>query len=256
MSQRLRAAGAFAAKHLGVSLAIALVCAALVFGLWYPYPYGTLASGRELFLILVAVDVVMGPALSLVVYDPRKPRSELVRDIGVIVLLQLAALAYGLYSVTQARPVWLAFEGDRFRVVSVPDIDPGALGEAPPALQRLSWTGPKPVGVRLLANDDPDYLKSLQLAFEGLHPAFRPQRWVDYDTQRAAVIREARPIAQLKRRRPGQSSLIETAVRASGFSEAQLGYLPLAAMHHTDWVVVVTLRDGEPRFHLPVDAWE
>jgi hypothetical protein len=255
MSARLLAASRFALKHLAVSVLIAALCAALVFGLWYPYPYSRLAGGRELFTIVVVVDVIIGPLLSLVVYNPAKPRRELWRDLGTVFVLQLVALGYGLHSVAQARPVYLAFESDRFRVVAVPDIDLAAIGEAPPPLRRLSWTGPKPVGVRLLAGDDPEYLKSLQLAFEGLHPAFRPQRWVEFDKQRAQVVAAARPIADLKRRRPAQAGLIEREIAGRGLRPSELGYLPLASQHRTDWSVFVDLKNGEPRLFLPVDAW-
>lgn len=255
MNQRLRAASRFALKHLAVSVLIAAACAVLVFGLWYPYPYSELAGGRELFLLVVSVDVIIGPLLSLVVYNPRKPRRELWRDLGIVFALQLAALGYGLHSVAQARPVLLAFEGDRFRIVAVPDIDADGLARTAGASARLSWTGPKMIGVRLLEPTDPEFPLSIQQAMAGLHPSFRPQRWVDFDSQRPKVIAEARPLAELKRRRPQQAGLIDTAVRDSGFAEADLGYLPLASQHRTDWIVGVRLKDGEPVLFLPVDAW-
>lgn len=255
MSPRLKAASRFALKHLAASALVAALCAGLVFGVWYPYPYSHLAGGRELFTIVVTVDVIIGPLLSLVVYNPAKPRRELWRDLGTIFIVQAAALSYGLHSVAQARPVYLAFESDRFRVVAIPDIDLDRLQEAPPALQRLSWTGPKLLGVRLLPNDDPEYLKSLQLAFEGLHPAFRPQRWVEYDAQRSQVIAAARPLADLKRKQPSEAALIEREVARRGLNESGLGYLPLASQHHTDWSVLVDLKTGEPRLFLHVDAW-
>ena len=78
---------------------MALLAAALVFGLWYPYPYREISGGRELFFIIVAVDVVMGPLLTFAVFNRKKPLKELKRDLGVIVLLQLAALGYGLWTV-------------------------------------------------------------------------------------------------------------------------------------------------------------
>lgn len=254
-SHRIEAALRFAAKHLGVSALVAALCAALVFGLWYPFPYSELASGRQLFALVITVDVIVGPLLSLFVYNPAKRRRELWRDLGVIFLVQLCALAYGMYSVTQARPVWLAFEGDRFRVVAVPDLDLQTLHEAPAGLRKLSWTGPRPVGVRLLDSSDPAYPKSLMQALEGFHPAFRPERWVEFDVQRPIVIREAKPLAQLKRKRQDGVALIDAAVRKSGLSEGDLGYLPLLSEHRTDWSVVVSLRDGTPMDYLPLDAW-
>jgi hypothetical protein len=255
VKERLRAAARFAVKHLAVSALFAAICAALVFGIWYPYPYGELASGRELFALVVSIDVVIGPLLTLVVYNPKKPRRELWRDIGTVFVLQLAALGYGLHSVTQARPVWLAFEGDRFRVVAVPDVDAASLAQAPGGMAQLSWTGPKTIGVKLLDGGDPEYLRSIQLAMEGIHPAFRPQRWISYDVQRAEVIRQAKPLSELKRKRPEQSSLIDDAVRQNGLAEADLGYLPLLSHRQTDWIVAVSLKDGTPKLYLPMDGW-
>ncbi len=255
MSARIRTASRFAAKHLAVSALIAAACAALVFGLWFPYPYSELASGRNLFVLVMAVDLTIGPLLSFIVYDPRKPRGELWRDLGIIFALQLAALGYGLHSMAQARPVMLAFEGDRYRIVAMPDIDSDSLKAVPNASARLSWTGPKLVGVKLLSDTDPEFPKSIQLAMQGDHPAFRPSRWVDYETQSQQAIRQAKPLAELKRKHPTQVAVIEEAVRNAGAAESELGFLPLASEHRTDWSVVISLKDGTPKLYLPLDAW-
>lgn len=255
LKERFRPAARFALKHLAVSCLIATLCAALVFYVWYPYPYDELASGRELFALLISVDIVIGPLLSLVVFDLKKPRRELWRDLGVIFALQLFALGYGLHSVTEARPVWLAFEGDRFRVVALPDLNRADLVQAPHHLSRLSWTGPKPLGIKVIDGTDPEFLKSIGLAMEGIHPAFRPQRWVDYELQRAEVIRQAKPLSQLKHKRLQQSALIDDAVRRSGMVETDLGYLPLASQRDADWIVAVSLKDGNPKAYLPIDGW-
>lgn len=255
MRQRLRAASLFALKHLSISALIALCCAALVFLVWYPPPYSRLAGGRDLFLLVVSVDVVMGPMLSLVIYNPAKPRRELWRDIGIVVALQLAALGYGLHSVAQARPVWLAFEGDRFRVVAVPDIDLSDLENAAPEFKGLTWGGPETIGVRLLKGTDPGFLDSVKLAMEGVHPAFRPSRWVSYDSQRQQVIQAAKPVRLLKRARPEQAKMIADAVRKAGLDESRTGYLPLLSHRSADWVVLIDLADGTPFSLLPIDGW-
>lgn len=254
MTSRLRAASRFAGKHFGVSAAVAVLCAVLVFCVWYPHPFSQIASGRELFIIVVVVDVIIGPALSLVVYNPAKPKRELWRDLGVIFFVQTLALGYGLYSVSQARPVWVAFEGDRFRAVAVPDIDIAALGEAPASLRSLSWTGPRPLGVKLLTNTDPDYLKSLELALAGNHPAFRPSRWMPFDSQRAQVIASLKSLDELRRHRPDQADALTAAIKQAGLPESQLGWLHLAGQHLDEWVVLASRLDGEPRGYLNLDA--
>ncbi|NTV87211.1 MAG: pilus assembly protein, partial [Burkholderiaceae bacterium] len=111
-----------AAVHLCISLLVAGVAAGLVFGLWYPYPYREISGGRELFLLVVAVDVVLGPLVTFVVFNRTKPRKELVRDLALVGLMQLAGLAYGLWTVHEARPVHLVFEIDRFRAVHAVDV--------------------------------------------------------------------------------------------------------------------------------------
>ena len=63
--------------HLAISLLIASLAALLVFGWWYPYPYRELSGGRELFTLVVAVDVVLGPLITLVIFNTTKMRSHL-----------------------------------------------------------------------------------------------------------------------------------------------------------------------------------
>ena len=89
---RLVAAGV----HLGVSLVVAALAALLVFKVWYPYPYNEISGGRELFFLIVSVDVVLGPLLTFAVFNTAKRRRELALDISVIAVLQAAALALSL----------------------------------------------------------------------------------------------------------------------------------------------------------------
>ncbi|TFV04453.1 fimb protein, partial [Bacillus stratosphericus] len=51
--------------HFVLSLLIAAVTAWLVFGVWYPAPFDALVGGLNLYGLVVAVDVVCGPLLTL-----------------------------------------------------------------------------------------------------------------------------------------------------------------------------------------------
>ena len=59
-----------ASIHFGLSVLLAVLAAFLVFIVWYPYPYRDISGGRDLFLLVVVVDVVMGPLLTLTVFNP------------------------------------------------------------------------------------------------------------------------------------------------------------------------------------------
>src|SRR5689334_16943960 len=73
-STRIRAASRAALVHLGLSALVGLATAAIVFGLWFPFPYRNLAGGQHLFLVLVGVDVVCGPLLTAILFNPLKSR--------------------------------------------------------------------------------------------------------------------------------------------------------------------------------------
>ncbi|MEZ5719707.1 MAG: hypothetical protein R3E55_15010 [Burkholderiaceae bacterium] len=45
---------------------------------WYPWPYDEFSGGRSLFLMLIGVDVVCGPLLTLLLVTETKPRRLLV----------------------------------------------------------------------------------------------------------------------------------------------------------------------------------
>ena len=74
LATRLRESFPVAALHLLVSALLAAALAAVIFRIWYPPPYDALAGGRLLFLLLVGVDVVCGPLLTLLMYTRRKTR--------------------------------------------------------------------------------------------------------------------------------------------------------------------------------------
>ncbi|HGH6987606.1 TPA: fimb protein, partial [Neisseria meningitidis] len=52
--------------HLLISLSVAGLAALLVFKVWYPYPYAELTGGLSLYQLVVAVDIVCGPLLTLI----------------------------------------------------------------------------------------------------------------------------------------------------------------------------------------------
>lgn len=255
MKARLRAALRWSLLHLLLSLGVALLAAALVFGVWYPAPLHELAGGAGLFLILTGVDVVCGPVLTLVLYDPAKPKAKWRVDMALIALVQLGALAYGLSQVAAARPVFLALEGNRFRVVQAMDVDASRLGEAPEGLRTMGWTGPQLLAARLVQPGEPGYLASVQLSAQGVHPAFRPARWMPYENALPVLRQQLLPVATLRQKNPQRVAELDQALARLGQPEAELGYLPLVRDEITDWVVLVQRSDGAHRAYLHLDGW-
>jgi len=131
--------------HFLVSFCISALVAVLIFFVWYPGQYGQIASGYQLWLILVAVEVSLGPTVSIVIYHPRKKVRELVFDYGVVSFFQVGALLYGLYTVFLARPVGLIYVKDRFELVTISDFSNNSIDYS--VLDRSIFDGPKLYGV-------------------------------------------------------------------------------------------------------------
>ena len=166
-----------AAIHFGISVAVAAAVLASLLLVWYPQPYFRLAGGAGLMLILIGVDVVMGPLLTLIVFDPRK--KSLKFDLAVIGLLQLAAFAYGISVIAQARPAYVVFSGDHFTVVAANQINPESLAAAKPPYDDLPVDGPRIVGAKLPA-DPAERQKVMLLAVGGVDLPVLPRYYVPF----------------------------------------------------------------------------
>ena len=237
-SSRLRFATRYALRHLGLSAVVAALSAAAVFGLLYPAPYRALLGVGAIFVLVLAVDVVSGPLLTLVLASPAKSRRERWLDLGLIGLIQLAALAYGLHSVWAARPVVLAFEVDRLVVVTANEIDPAQLAQAPEGLRRLPWWGVHQVGTRRPVSNQ-EALESVGLGMAGISPAMQPGWWLPRNAQLAAMKTRAQPLADLITRRPQDAQTLRDAAHAAGADPAALFYLPLTSSKAKDWVALL-----------------
>jgi hypothetical protein len=55
-----------------------------------PVAVATMIGGTELFMLVVGCDLVLGPLLTLVIYNPRKKRRELIFDYSLVGTVQIA----------------------------------------------------------------------------------------------------------------------------------------------------------------------
>jgi hypothetical protein len=244
----------YAGIHALLSMGVVSLIAGLMFFVWYPEPYRSLSGGLQLFMILVLVDVTLGPCATLVVSSPRKPAREWRTDMALIVLIQLAALCYGMWTVYQARPVYLAFEIDRFRTIHAVDVPVSLLPKAPHGFQSLPIFGPKRLAIRPF-RDEQERIDATLSALSGVFLGARPDLWMPYEEALNLVLGQAKPIEELLLREPGRRELTAKAIEAGKLSEAEVLYLPLAGRQDF-WTVLLNARTGEPFAYLPFDPHE
>ena len=113
---------AFSLHLLSSATVLTLILGCLYFG-WYHWPGWYLTNVTTVVLVMVGVDVVLGPTLTLIIANKNKPRRELTRDIGIIVAVQLCALAYGSVQLWNGRPLYYVFSENALSVVQAYDIN-------------------------------------------------------------------------------------------------------------------------------------
>lgn len=247
--ERFRAAGI----HFALSLAVAALAALLVFGLWYPYPYREISGGRELFFIVVAVDVILGPLITLAIFNRRKPWTELRRDLVIVVLIQLAALGYGLWTVFVARPVHLVFEIDRFRVVHAIEVDEDLMSRKAAEVQAMPVLGPSLLTIRAFKNSQESFEATLS-ALRGAHIGARPDFWQPYAAGKADVLRAAKPVSQLKTRFPARVADIDKVLKDAGRTPDAMAYVPMMG-RQSFWTAFVDPVTADVVAFMPLDSF-
>jgi hypothetical protein len=244
---RWRAAG----THLALSAIVAIAVVSLLLLVWYPGPLYEASGGGRLTFLLIAIDVVVGPVLTLLVFKAGKPGMKF--DLAVIAILQLAFLAYGLSVISAARPAFVVFAIDRFVAVSANQLTDERLAEASdPAYARAPWTGPVRVAAKRPTDPgDEDRVLTSFLAGGGDLERF-PKFYEPYEARGADAGARARPLAELREKK--DAAAIVDAFIARHPDADNLGWLPLVARSR-DMTAVIRKDTGEWVDVLPIDPW-
>ncbi len=105
-------------SHFVISLMIFLFLLGIIVFIWYP---GDLihAGGWQGIKIVAGVDLVLGPLLTLVIYNPKK--KSLPFDLLIIALIQMSALGYGVWNVYNEKPLALVLSYDGLHILTKGD---------------------------------------------------------------------------------------------------------------------------------------
>ena len=120
MKSRLKAFG----WHLAASATVMLLITGCLYLGWYRWPGWYLAGAASITLIMVSIDVALGPLLTLVVASPGKPRRVLARDIAVIATVQLIAAGYGTTVLWGGRVLYYTYSERFLQIVQASDLNP------------------------------------------------------------------------------------------------------------------------------------
>ncbi|MBL8356231.1 MAG: pilus assembly protein [Delftia acidovorans] len=239
--------------NLKISLILSALSGALIFLLWYRHPYEIISGGRELFFLIFFVDIAIGPIITFIVFNPQKSRREKIFEFSIIILLQIFAFIYGLYIAAQARPVKLAFEYDRLRVVSASEISKEFVSTAYPALNKISWTGPDLISLRSLTSNEK--IDRTMLALGGVPLSIQADLWQPYENAHTDILKASRPASELKLRFPSKNIEIENILKSTKIPISSLIYLPLVSRSDIVFTAILDRETLKLINCLPLDSF-
>jgi hypothetical protein len=205
-----------------------------------------------LVLLLVGVDLVIGPLLTLIVFRPGKRGLQF--DLVTIGLLQSAALVYGMSVVLESRPVFLVGVLDRFELVAANEITDADLAQGNrPEFRSRSWTGP-----RLAVAELPTNLKERNdlttLALSGRDVQDMPKYFYEYASKGTTLLARAKPLESLRRQNQQFRAPISQWLNKSGRSDDTVAWLPIRA-RKADLVMLLDAHTAQPLGALAIDPW-
>jgi hypothetical protein len=242
-----------AAIHLTISLVLATIVGALIYFLWFPPPYFSATGAVKLFIVLMGVDISVGPLLTFLVFSPRKRRTLLKLDLSIIAAIQVIAFAYGIHVISAARPVFVVADIDRLVVLAADELADTDLAQGSQAAFRTrSWTGPILVGV--MRAKDYKGLNPLDLTLgTGKDMDQLPRFYVPYDQVAGGLMRHAKPISKIRKITAQQRALLNHLRNSVDDGDAFVA-LPLTRGDF-DYTAIMSPKTERPVRILPIDPW-
>ena len=182
--------------HLAISGVIFVGLAYLVLYQWYPGFFFETDGGWEGMRILIGVDLVLGPLLTLIVFRAGKP--GLRNDLIMIGIFQAVCLAGGIYVVHSERPIALVYVDGQFNSVTLSSYDDDDI--TPPDWG--TFTGDYPKRVQVSIPEDPtlqtDLRRSMLQGKRQMNLAV--EYYESFDKDNATFLADAFDYAALKDR--------------------------------------------------------
>lgn len=173
--------------HFLISLTVFCFLLAVILLVWYPGLLFDLNGGWEGLRIVIGVDLVLGPLLTLIVFKEGKPSLKF--DLSAIAIFQSVCLLGGVWIVYEERPVVLAFEYDSIYSLSAREFK--NYGNDLAALEEFSGNYPKWVFIDLPTDNAEAFRFSYERQLNDLPLFADAARYRQLPDTEAELIRDA-----------------------------------------------------------------
>ena len=227
--------------HLAISAIIFLILAYYIIFEWYPLPYFTADGGWQGIRIVALIDLVLGPLMTLIIFNPGKSRREIRFDLGTIALIQASVLAWGIYTVHDERPVAIVhWDGEFFSMPAK------SYHEQDIALEQLAQFGAeKPVLIHAYRPVDIEEIHEvitlstqMQLAPFEQFQLYRP-----FKENRDWIFFHQLNIDEIISFNEAMKQELDAFLAKSGHQKNDFKYMPLNARYHN--VILIFSEEGD-----------
>lgn len=210
-----------ASFHFCISIGVGTVLLSLFWFIWYPSPMLMAIGGHEIFLLVIGIDVVLGPLLTFVVFKVGKKTLKF--DLAAIVFMQIFALWYGVSTLLEARPAYIAALGNTFQLVQATEVTDENLAKAKTT---LPWWGPKLVGTKA-ATERFDIAALNDVIAVGGGAGHFPQLHIPYESMSVNILSKAQYISMLKKNNIKKINEIQAWLNDHHVSENSVKFQPI-----------------------------
>ena len=236
--------------HLIASAMVVGTVLVIVFFVWYPGFLFTMSGTILPVLVMISVDVTLGPFLTFIVYKPGKWGLKF--DMAFIVTVQIIALGYGALTLFNERPHFLVFAQESFTAVSAQQVDMDALRYD--ELRNKPLVGPVLAFARMPEDRAERNRLVESVLFEGQPDIERRAEFFEPFANGLDVVRAAaRPLDRVEPSTPEErQALLRLSERYAG----QAILLVPARSFRGDFSVVVDGKSLEPIDLVRINLWD
>lgn len=210
--------------HFAISAALMLIAGFITFYLWYAAPYFELFDVKPIFIMMLGIDLILGPLLTFIVY--RKGKKTLKMDLAIIAAIQLAAFGWGMWNIANARPAWIVIYKDTAYTISPAFLKnpENNLNVPSPSIFEQNWGKPKLV---MLPNNDntPNII-------------YHIDKFLPFDS-RIAVINQL-PLRKIATADKALFAMVKTNYPTA------MGYFPVITEASSDLPLILIDKNGQP----------
>jgi hypothetical protein len=220
---------AFSLHLLSSATVLTLILGCLYFG-WYRWPGWYLTDVTKVVVVMICVDVVLGPTFTFIVANESKTHRVLARDVGIIVAVQIGALIYGSAMLWDGRPLYYAFSENVLQLVQAYDIEAAEAEKGRrenPALAPHWYSLPRWIWAPL--PQDPEETKKIvtSAVTGGDDVISMPRYFKSWDDGLPSLRKQLKKVDDVAYFAKSQKKKLKERMRAAGISDDQLNTMPL-----------------------------